>query len=250
MNTDGASVVDILFVPGPILAVQRFFVPGAISVVVVTLVALSRLYLGVHYLGDVLGGALILLVLVAVAAAVFVLLALGLQGAPGTPLDIAVTRQIQLVDDPTFALAMWTVSAFGWAPLNVLPYVAIVGGLWLADFRRDALFVALAPLAGVVSGGIKLLVSRPRPDADLVRVVSELLDYSFPSGHVVSYVSFFGFLFFLAYVRFRPSTWRTTALVAWASWSGSSACRASTWATTGPATSWPATPSARLPWSC
>ena len=158
--------------------------------------------------------ALVLLVLVAMASAVFGALALGLRGAPGTSLDVALTRGVQRVEAPAFELAMWAVSAFGWPPLNVLTYVAVVGALWLAGFRRDALFVALAPLAGLVSGVVKLLVARPRPDAELVRVASELLDYSFPSGHVVSYVSFYGFVFFLAYVRFRPAPWRTAALLA------------------------------------
>ena len=47
----------------------------------------------------------------------------------------------------------------------------------------------------------------------MVRVASELLDFSFPSGHVVGFVSLYGFLFFLIYVLFRRSPWRTAALV-------------------------------------
>jgi undecaprenyl-diphosphatase len=38
------------------------------------------------------------------------------------------------------------------------------------------------------------------------------LDFSYPSGHVVAFVSLYGFLFFLTYVLFKRSVWRTAAL--------------------------------------
>jgi membrane-associated phospholipid phosphatase len=57
-------------------------------------------------------------------------------------------------------------------------------------------------------------VERPRPAGESIRVVSALLDYSYPSGHVVGYVCLYGFLFFLTYVLLRRSWQRTVALVA------------------------------------
>jgi membrane-associated phospholipid phosphatase len=40
-----------------------------------------------------------------------------------------------------------------------------------------------------------------------------LKDYSFPSGHVLYFTAFFGFLIFLAYTLFKHSWWRTLLLV-------------------------------------
>ncbi len=61
--------------------------------------------------------------------------------------------------------------------------------------------------------GIKLIVDRPRPSADLVNVISELKDYSFPSGHVLYFTTFVGFLLFLSYTLLKNSWWRTTLLI-------------------------------------
>jgi undecaprenyl-diphosphatase len=52
-------------------------------------------------------------------------------------------------------------------------------------------------------------VDRPRPRADLVNVISQLQDYSFPSGHVLFFTTFGGFLLFLAYTTLRSSWWRS-----------------------------------------
>ena len=55
-------------------------------------------------------------------------------------------------------------------------------------------------------------VGRPRPSQDLVRVVNELSETSFPSGHVVHYVTFYGFLFYIFFTHLRPGRWRALVL--------------------------------------
>jgi membrane-associated phospholipid phosphatase len=55
-------------------------------------------------------------------------------------------------------------------------------------------------------------VHRPRPGADIVNVLQQLNDFSFPSGHVLTYTAFFGFLFFLGYTLLKPSFARTVLL--------------------------------------
>ena len=49
----------------------------------------------------------------------------------------------------------------------------------------------------VVNVMVKDLIRRPRPGMDLVHVFRILNSYSFPSGHVMFYVGFFGFIWFL-----------------------------------------------------
>jgi membrane-associated phospholipid phosphatase len=57
------------------------------------------------------------------------------------------------------------------------------------------------------------LIQRPRPTANLVHVFRILNSYSFPSGHVMFYVVFFGFLFFLAFALLKPSLVRNLLLL-------------------------------------
>ena len=151
--------------------------------------------------------------LAAALGLVFVCLALLLQRAAGTAIDLAITGAIQRVESPVFAQLMVAISALGYWPWSWLSFGGAVGGLFLAGFRYEALFVLATHGAGLLAAFAKLLVERPRPTADVVRVMSELGDFSYPSGHVVSYVSFFGFLFFLTYVLFKRSWQRTAALV-------------------------------------
>ncbi|RYZ95112.1 MAG: phosphatase PAP2 family protein, partial [Sphingobacteriaceae bacterium] len=54
-------------------------------------------------------------------------------------------------------------------------------------------------LSGAVSSLVKMLVNRPRPGANVVRVIEETRQQSFPSGHTQFYVIFFGFIIVLMY---------------------------------------------------
>jgi undecaprenyl-diphosphatase len=74
------------------------------------------------------------------------------------------------------------------------------------------MLLVAGPGASAVGTTIKLLVHRPRPDAELVHVARPLTGYSFPSGHVVFYTGFFGFLMYLILTLFPPSPWRAALL--------------------------------------
>src|SRR5262249_572750 len=47
----------------------------------------------------------------------------------------------------------------------------------------------------------------------LVNVIKQLNDTSFPSGHVLYFVTFFGFMLFLVYTLVKPSWWRTLLMI-------------------------------------
>jgi undecaprenyl-diphosphatase len=51
----------------------------------------------------------------------------------------------------------------------------------------------------LVSSALKILINRPRPTEDVVRILEKAKRQSFPSGHVLFYVLFFGFLALLMY---------------------------------------------------
>jgi len=75
----------------------------------------------------------------------------------------------------------------------------------------SALVAALfPPLINVL---VKQYIRRPRPTVDLVHVFRILDSYSFPSGHVMFYIGFFGFIWFLVYTLLKRSLRRTLLLV-------------------------------------
>lgn len=75
----------------------------------------------------------------------------------------------------------------------------------------------MALLAALFSTGVNLLVKdlvqRPRPTSGAVNVSATLNSYSFPSGHVMYYLVFFGFIGFLAFSLLKPSLKRNLLLV-------------------------------------
>ena len=144
---------------------------------------------------------------------VFTLLAFSLRGAAGTRLDLTVSTAIQSLNEPWLTWLMVAISLPGFAPWSWVCPVVLIGGFLLVRLRREALFLALTPGASLISGLTKMVVERPRPPADAVHVFARLLDYSYPSGHVVAYVSLYGFAFFLFFALFRPAWWRRLALI-------------------------------------
>jgi membrane-associated phospholipid phosphatase len=150
-----------------------------------------------------------------VIAATIALAALSVSAASVNyfPLDLPVARGIQSVDAPWFAALMTAVSAPGFAPQSYIVVAIAAAALSWTGLRWEAVTVVFAGLgSGALATGVKLLVHRPRPSADLVRVISELTTFSFPSGHVVFYTAFFGLLLFLAFTLLKPSLRRTATI--------------------------------------
>jgi membrane-associated phospholipid phosphatase len=142
----------------------------------------------------------------------FVGLGLALRQSEGTAVDLTATRAVQGIDHQLVVGLMVGISSLGYLPWSWLALGCAVTVLLVCGLYREVPFVIATEGAGMMVASIKLLVERPRPGAETVRVMSELLDYSYPSGHVVSYVSLYGFLFFLVYVLVERS-WQRTAVL-------------------------------------
>jgi membrane-associated phospholipid phosphatase len=127
--------------------------------------------------------------------------------------DLPLTQRLQRVRLPGFGLVMRLVSLPGFPPFSYALVAATATTLWLRRWRLEALYCLSTFLASAFSGLVKLGVGRPRPDQQLVRVWFPLQDHSFPSGHTVHYVTFYGFVFYLAYAYLKPSRLRTLILV-------------------------------------
>ena len=129
------------------------------------------------------------------------------------PIDLVVSRAVQSFRPAWFDFTMRALTVPGqslWAVVSVIVVVAII---WFAGAHREALFLlAATAIAEALDIGVKLIVARPRPDEFLIRVAQALHDPSFPSGHVVQYTVFYGFLFVLVYIHMKHSFRRTLLL--------------------------------------
>jgi membrane-associated phospholipid phosphatase len=124
----------------------------------------------------------------------------------GEAIDRAITARLQANNDPRIKRATACVSWFGFPPQSrVLPatYAAV---LWLAHFRREAVFQLAASGTGLLSAIVKSFMRRPRPVAgkDLRVVVAPLHGSSFPSGHVLTYVGVYGWMAIMAHLHIKP----------------------------------------------
>ncbi|MBA2340389.1 MAG: phosphatase PAP2 family protein [Pyrinomonadaceae bacterium] len=152
----------------------------------------------------------------AAALAAFTLLAVFAHFYSYFGWDLRAERALQSLAIPGLEALMRFVSFFGntWHPHAI---TAITLSLFLY-FRRRSEAAALLLSAGgcaIVNSLAKILIARPRPTADLVRVFRDVPTQSFPSGHVTFYVCYFGFLFFTAYALLpRASSVRRLALAA------------------------------------
>lgn len=149
-------------------------------------------------------------IIYAACAALFVLLSLLAHRFVPFPGDTAAGQWLSGIGSGLFDGFMKAVSWLGdTAPATII--VAVVVVLLLAFRRRlESLFVPLLALTGAGATSLfKFLVDRPRPGDDLLAGGT-----SFPSGHVVYSVVFFGFLAYLAprLIR-RPWAARTAQVI-------------------------------------
>ncbi len=143
----------------------------------------------------------------AVALATFALLALLAHFNSYFGWDLRVSRAVQTLALPGLTDFMAFVSVFG---NGLTPYaLAATTAIIFFFFRRYSEGWGIALSAGgsaILNTLLKMLVARPRPAAALITIFDERSSLSFPSGHVTFYVSYFGFLFFVAYALMRPGT--------------------------------------------
>lgn len=141
---------------------------------------------------------------VGTALTAFVALALRVKSGRTSDLDEAVTRRLQAVENPTFDKAMHVVSWPGFPPQSrTIPWALPIAML-SAGRPLQAAFQLAGWGTGAISGLVKKIMRRPRPDLDGIRVTEARIGgSSFPSGHVIIYTGVYGFLAYLAHCHIR-----------------------------------------------
>jgi undecaprenyl-diphosphatase len=148
-----------------------------------------------------------------IVAGAFGVLTFLVKTTPSFEIDLQITRSLQLIVFPPFVFLMSAISWPGFTPQSMILTGLIVVLIYIFGLHWEAV---MALIAVAFSSGIDLLVKdliqRPRPTPDLANVFATLNSYSFPSGHVMFYCGFFGFVGFLAFTLLKPSLKRSLIL--------------------------------------
>ncbi|MFD0940902.1 phosphatase PAP2 family protein [Pedobacter boryungensis] len=127
----------------------------------------------------------------------FILLSFFVSYHPVPALDLKISLFVQKYHSDILDKIMLGISFFGELPYSLLMVVVVAAIFYAFKYKREAYFILSILLSGVVILGIKNIIDRPRPTAFYVRLVEINRFQSYPSGHVLSYVLFFGFMIFL-----------------------------------------------------
>jgi membrane-associated phospholipid phosphatase len=159
-----------------------------------------------------IGGTGFLIAVLLLGAAIALALAVkGHHGPWPDDVNIELADQHLLLPNHRLAVAIEQVSRVNWPT----PAGIIVGTVFflLLLLRRwlDALTAAGASIFGDLSSYLtNQFVQRPRPEGHGIAVLQQVTNYfSFPSGHVVHVIAFFGVLLFLTFQtrRWPAVTW-------------------------------------------
>ncbi|MGH2484427.1 MAG: phosphatase PAP2 family protein, partial [Ktedonobacterales bacterium] len=148
-----------------------------------------------------------------VALLIFALLGFAAHTHSVLPGDVGFTTGLQRIHAGAFQRLMVLVSKPGYPPWAEIIEAAGIVALLLSRRRLEALFLTLTLLADGAAALIKVIVARPRPSPQLVEVLLRLGSFSFPSGHVVHYTVFYGFLAFVLVMWWR-SSWPRNIMLA------------------------------------
>ncbi len=133
---------------------------------------------------------------------------------PSFTIDLQITRAVQLIHQPFFAILMNWISWPGFGPQSFIISALIILLVYGFGLRWESVAALIAAVfSSVINLVVKDLVQRPRPSPNTVNVFASLKSYSFPSGHVMFFLGFFGFIWFLVFTMLKPSIKRTVLLV-------------------------------------
>ena len=133
---------------------------------------------------------------------------------PILPIDLAITHSFQQNQAPWLRISMLAISYPGNSLLLPALVLLTAGAFWALGDRLEAVFVAgLSAVSLLLNLLIKIQVSRPRPTANLVKIIQTATGYSFPSGHVMAYIGYFGLLFAFGVILYQGRHWWRTALM-------------------------------------
>ncbi len=144
----------------------------------------------------------VMLAALGVLLVLLVLLLFAIDEVLPQPFDARIATELREQTNPVFAAVMTYVSVLGKVVVAVPLTIAASIGLFLIHRPLEAVFALGTGSNLVVSSTLKVIVGRVRPMYDLTDArgfIQVFEGYSFPSGHVVFFMSFFGTLAYMAW---------------------------------------------------
>lgn len=120
------------------------------------------------------------------------------------PLDVRIAEALEHITNPAFSALMKGISVLGETDIAEALIIIAAAGFALRRRWFKAAFVLATSSSLLMTSSIKAAVARPRPTpaagdgSGLLRTFD-----SFPSGHVVFFIVFFGMLGYLAWGHLR-----------------------------------------------
>jgi membrane-associated phospholipid phosphatase len=143
----------------------------------------------------------------------FAALLVAVKADASAAFDVSLTLRLQAARSRWLGGLLHAVSWPGFPPQSRIIPPVVIGVWWAAGRRLAATFQLLGWATALLSTVVKAVVRRPRPMPPQVRVVvAPLGGTSFPSGHVLTYVGFYGTLAYLLAVELGDGALRTAAV--------------------------------------
>jgi len=140
---------------------------------------------------------LLLLITIAILAAGFLLISIFVFYFPLSFIDRGFSEEVQKHTSPVLDTAMKAISWLGYMPNSLIVVMITALMFFLFKYKKEALYLTVTLGSNLVCSVIKIIVNRPRPSPSLVRIVEATRQQSYPSGHMMFYIVFLGFLVLL-----------------------------------------------------
>ncbi|GHO74493.1 hypothetical protein KSD_22640 [Ktedonobacter sp. SOSP1-85] len=124
-------------------------------------------------------------------------------------IDVFITQEFQELRTPWLDVLMTAVSYIGTSlMLSILLIVVMAVIFWVVNLRLEAIILIVhTTVSSLLNGLFKAWIGRPRPTTNLVEILQAAGGKSFPSGHVMGYVAFWGLLFSFGVILFKRDRW-------------------------------------------
>lgn len=131
---------------------------------------------------------------------------------PMFPGDLSLTLWLQSFDNHLMISTMECISFIfgGWSAVLVVVATGIV--VWWRIGRLEAIMIPAGGLITLVNTALKLAINRPRPSADLVRVLAPEQGNGFPSGHAFFVILILGLTAYFIFINLKNRVLRILVL--------------------------------------
>jgi undecaprenyl-diphosphatase len=154
------------------------------------------------------------IILASLIAGISILTFLAKQ-TPYFKVDLEITREVQEFNAAWFQSIMNALTFIGNPGVSPAVVVVTVLAVYIKKRKKEAAMILFSTVgATIISSTMKSFVHRLRPSPLLIHQVTRYnKPDSFPSGHVLFYVGFFGFLFYLTFTLPESNKFRLVLLV-------------------------------------